>query len=378
MRTLRSMLWRAMLRTNNTASGSVFHDMTTGDNNSVCTAGTPNCPSGGSIGYSAGAGYDLATGWGSLNVYNFVSAWNLVTPLSLGVVGPSISATAVNASPTTVVAGQGVALSATVSGGSGTPTGTVQFLVNNSATGVPVALVNGTATYALATNCNLIGQQIISASYSGDTIYAGSKGAGISNSGSSAVTPVSVTITTGTCPDFSIAPASSSVSVASGTPSTTITAAPLNGFTGTVVFSGSSTASGGTVPTITFSPVSVALAAGQSASTTLTLSNVTAELRGPMQPGRRSGWYEAGSGVTLAGLFLLVLPRRRRLGALLAVAFTAALVGGMSGCSSGNSTVTPGKVNTQAGTYTVTVTAKYTSASNVVTSHNTTVVFTVN
>ena len=47
---------------NSTYYGTVFHDVTTGNNSSPCTAGSTDCPSGGSIGYSATAGYDLATG----------------------------------------------------------------------------------------------------------------------------------------------------------------------------------------------------------------------------------------------------------------------------------------------------------------------------
>jgi hypothetical protein len=55
---------------------SAFHDVTSGDNKVPCTAGKPNCPSGTtSIGYSAAAGYDLATGLGSLDAFNLVSAW---------------------------------------------------------------------------------------------------------------------------------------------------------------------------------------------------------------------------------------------------------------------------------------------------------------
>lgn len=54
----------------------VFHDVTTGDNKSPCQTGTTDCPSGGSIGYSAGAGYDQVTGLGSVNAYNLVMNWD--------------------------------------------------------------------------------------------------------------------------------------------------------------------------------------------------------------------------------------------------------------------------------------------------------------
>ncbi len=69
---------------NSIYNGNVFHDVTSGNNNSPCTAGSPDCPSGGTIGYAANSGYDLATGWGSIDAYNFVTKWNLVSPAGAG------------------------------------------------------------------------------------------------------------------------------------------------------------------------------------------------------------------------------------------------------------------------------------------------------
>jgi subtilase family serine protease len=63
------------------SSPSAFHDITSGNNNVPCTAGSPNCPTGTtSIGFSAGAGYDRVTGLGSLNVANLIAAWTAATP----------------------------------------------------------------------------------------------------------------------------------------------------------------------------------------------------------------------------------------------------------------------------------------------------------
>lgn len=58
------------------SSSDAFHDITVGNNIVPCTAGTPNCPASGQMGYSAGPGYDLASGWGSINAFNFVNEWN--------------------------------------------------------------------------------------------------------------------------------------------------------------------------------------------------------------------------------------------------------------------------------------------------------------
>jgi hypothetical protein len=52
---------------------SAFHDVTTGNNDQACRSGSANCPAAGVLGYAAGPGYDQATGWGSLDAYNFVT-----------------------------------------------------------------------------------------------------------------------------------------------------------------------------------------------------------------------------------------------------------------------------------------------------------------
>jgi subtilase family serine protease len=57
------------------ASTDAFHDITSGDNIVPCKAGTPDCPSSGKYGFTAGPGYDLVTGLGSIDIYNFVTEW---------------------------------------------------------------------------------------------------------------------------------------------------------------------------------------------------------------------------------------------------------------------------------------------------------------
>ncbi|HEY0432215.1 MAG TPA: S53 family peptidase, partial [Pyrinomonadaceae bacterium] len=65
------------------SSPTAFHDITSGNNNAPCTAGTKNCPTGTtSFGFSAGAGYDQVTGLGSLDVANLISAWTAFTPFA--------------------------------------------------------------------------------------------------------------------------------------------------------------------------------------------------------------------------------------------------------------------------------------------------------
>jgi subtilase family serine protease len=374
-------------------SAVVFNDITSGNNSMACTGGTPNCPNGGSVGYTAANGYDLASGWGSINASNLVNAWAKVTPIAVsGPAGAATTIVTVSTSTSSIAAGGTVILTATVTGsGSTPPTGTMQFLINNTAVGSPVTLNNTVATYSFVTSCSTLGQQIVAASYSGDANYAGAKGSGIiAGENATAVTPIEFQVTTGTCPDFSITPASSAVTVASGggTPSATVTIAPINGFTGTVTFTGTATSTSGYYPTLVFSPSTVTT----SGSTTVTLSGITAQLHRPLLPGHDDGgtflathrtpqtpWYAAGSGVTIASLLLFTVPRRRRrLGGLMALALSIAMLGGLSGCSSSNSAITAPVQSPDVGTYVVTVTGTYTSSSNVVTSHSTSITFTVN
>lgn len=65
-----------MLYSLSASTPAAFHDVTSGDNKVPCTSGTKNCPAGTStIGFSAGPGYDQATGLGSVDAGALESAW---------------------------------------------------------------------------------------------------------------------------------------------------------------------------------------------------------------------------------------------------------------------------------------------------------------
>lgn len=352
---------------------SSFHDVTVGDNKQPCTAGSTGCPAGGSIGYSAGVGYDLASGWGAPDVNNFVTNWPLVTPL-VSSIGSVISSTTISTTATKVTQGTSATFNVTVASGTTssttTPTGTVQFLLDNVAQGSPIALVSGKASFTLTTNTIPNGAHIVRAAYSGDVTYAGS-----------AATANLEVVSSGT-PDLTIAASPASVSVTSGsTGTTTITVNGLNSFTGTVTLSATTTANA----TLSFSTTAVALSNTKTAgSSTLTftayktnaITGGSASVRPVAHP-----WF-AGSSVALAGLVVVVLPRRRRYLGALAVLLTVGLFG-MTGCGSSGNTGSGGggggssTTNTPAGSYTVTVTATGTSGTTTVTK-TTTVTFVVN
>jgi subtilase family serine protease len=62
------------------SSPAAFHDITTGDNKEPCKLGSTDCPNGGDLGYTAGPGYDLASGLGSVDAFNLAAAWTTVSP----------------------------------------------------------------------------------------------------------------------------------------------------------------------------------------------------------------------------------------------------------------------------------------------------------
>jgi hypothetical protein len=250
-----------------------------------------------------------------------------------------------------------------------------------------------------------MGQQVMTASYSGDANYQGSRGPLLSTggatstaSGSSITTPVEVVVSSTTCPNFALSGSSTTVNVASGgtIPAVTITATPSNNFTGTVNFTAQATSTSGYTPTLTFTPASLSITGSAAVTTSLAFTGITASLHLPGAPGQvdsgiqvaqkstgRTPWYAAGSGVTIASLLLLVLPRRRRLGGLLLVVLAVALIGGATGCGSSQtgppSTTTTTTSNPEAGVYTVYVIGTYTnSTTGLVTQQSTVVTYNIN
>ncbi len=147
----------------------VFHDVTAGDNKIPCAQSSPGCVDG-LAGFSAGPGFDLATGLGSVDAYNLVTEWTTGTA----------TVTTVTANPGPVDLNGSVKLTAVVSGGGGAaPTGTVTFLVNDTAIGgAPLAVQSGAATAGITVGAMLAaaGSGQVTAMYGGDAVYAGSSG----------------------------------------------------------------------------------------------------------------------------------------------------------------------------------------------------------
>ncbi len=165
------------------ASTCIFNDVTIGNNVVPGEVGSD---------YQAGAGYDLTTGLGSVNVANLITNWNstifnaTTTTLSLG-------------STTNITHGTPVNVTITVapSSGTGTPTGNVSLLAENGPIdcfGLTAATDGGKLTAGSVSFSTIAlpggGPYCVWAHYSGDATY------GPSNSNSSMVTVKPETSTT--------------------------------------------------------------------------------------------------------------------------------------------------------------------------------------
>jgi len=361
---------------NSTFYNNAFHDITSGNNNSTCIQGSPNCPSGGSIGYSAGPGYDLATGWGTIDAYNLVTKWGLVA--SSGVassIGSAITSTTLTtfSAPCGIASGS-LALSVAVASavtGSPVPTGIVQMLVDNVATGSPIALNSGSASYTLSTSSLSSGGHTVSAVYLGDANFGGSKGSLLTD------------VVSSTQPDFSVTPCTPSTTAPPGGNATgiTFTVNPFNGFTGPVTFTAVADVTLAGSYSFSITPVVITGTSGSPTVFTLsayvtngkasngrvrlTSNNNRSEMGSTGLHGLRSV-YVAGSGTALASILLLTVPRRRRWGALLAVVLSIGALGA-NGCGSGSSAINasnvPSTTPAASGTYNVTVVGSGTTAS---------------
>ena len=148
------------------------------------------------------------------------------------------TSTAITASPNPLVAGQSVTLTTTVSdtSGSGTPTGTVTF--SNGSTTLGTATLNSSGTASFSTTALPVGNDTITASYSGDTTYAASTGTVTETVDQTGTTATTTSVTASPNPAVS----GQTVALTATVSSSTGSAAP----TGTVTFSQGSTILGTT------------------------------------------------------------------------------------------------------------------------------------
>ena len=190
------------------------------------------------------------------------------------------------------------------------------------------------STATLSTSQLPLGQNTITAQYGGDTNYTGSTSA-----------PIVVNVV----PDFSLPATLSAVTIAAGqSGTTTLTVTGKTSYNGTINFTAASCSGLPSLATCSFSPASVK----GSGKTTITVST-TAPHSAALQ---HFGIWASGGGL-LAGVLLMGMPggkQRRRFVGLLAATFLVTLVGCGGGGGGGSRPPIPG---TPPGTYTVTVSA---------------------
>ena len=157
-------------------NGCIFYDVTNGTNAMPCVTGSPNCvtnTAGDSYGVLSGfattAGYDLATGLGSVNVTNLVKDWTNVAFRAT-----SINLTLNGGAAVNVTHGSPVNFNVTVApqSGPGTPTGLVSLLTSNQQGVTDFTLSNA----AVSGSTPLLpgGSYNVTARYAGDGTFGSS------------------------------------------------------------------------------------------------------------------------------------------------------------------------------------------------------------
>ena len=172
------------------ASTCIFNDVTSGTIAMPCAKNSLSCTTSSSIdqygvlsGYNAGAGYDLATGLGSVNVQNLVNNWSSVNFLpSATTLTASVNGTVV--SSITVAHGAPVSVSSNVTAGTGatgTPTGQVALVAapnptpGNPSGSLGVEALTLSSGSASGTNVILPGGSYnLTAHYQGDATFGSS------------------------------------------------------------------------------------------------------------------------------------------------------------------------------------------------------------
>lgn len=328
------------LATNPLTYASAFHDITSGGNQCLVTTGICIAPA--TTDYAAATGYDEASGLGSVDFNNLLTAW----PTNAAATGRSTPTITLTSATTTPAIGAADNLTVTLSGSAGTVGGTVNISVDGNVVASPT-LSAGTTTYAYSTAT--AGQHVVTAVYTGSGTYSTATATTVLQAGGS----------------FTIS--APSISVAAGSSiSTTLTATPVNGYTGTVAYVLTGNNSGllnacfspslptSTVNGVAASSVTVTIytstASCTSAGATATLgglarkgskTSVSANTGGPLS--RRP--FEAPLAIAAAGLLAIFGLRRKgsrllRMSASLGLLLTLTLAG-ISGCSSGGTAVAP-------------------------------------
>jgi hypothetical protein len=326
-----------------TPANLAFHPLTSGSNGAFCVGGTPanqpsalRCPStgpnAGFLGFDASnfdptTSYNLVTGLGSVDANNLAVAWAAAR---------TSSSVVVQASPSQVVLGASVTLTATVSPSSATGQVTFSTTVNSSTTTIGSATLNGSGVATLSTTSLPVGTNDISVSYAGDGY----------NAPSTAGTPAVVNVT---APTFTWTNAGGGTgTVSSGQVATyNFTITPTG--TGVTTFAATVNFSCGNIPdstvTCAFTPASIAAGTNGSAGVPVQLAISTSGPNAPVGNARRQRADNRNPALPLvlplAGLVLVGFAGKKisRHSAIAGLAAALALLGLLVACGGGSSPV---------------------------------------
>jgi kumamolisin len=227
-----------------TSQSTYFHDIT-----------------GGSNGYSAIAGYDLATGWGSMNGAALINA----------LAGPATANFFISPSPASVTVIQGNSgtskITTTALNGFDSGTGGITLSATGMPTGVTAAF-GANPIVAPGSGTSLLTLNVAA------TTVAGTYAITVTGTAGSTVNSTTVILTVTAPANFSISASPTAVSVAQGSKGTsTITTAVSGSFNSAIALSASGQPAG---VTVSFSKISIAAPGSGTSTVTLTVASTAA------------------------------------------------------------------------------------------------------
>jgi trimeric autotransporter adhesin len=317
---------------NGSHASQIFHDVIQGNNSVSCTKGSPNCSKNKAgyffeTGYNATAGYDLATGLGSVDTAQLINYWNTATS------GVTATVT-VTPAPPSITVNQSLSVAVVVTGSAGllAPSGTVT-VSGGGYTSSPGILSNGVYTFTIPANSLSVGADILAVSYSGDTNYA-------SATGTATVTIAAVPPP----PTFTLS-ATSPSSIASGASATsTVTVQSNNGYTGVATLScmlTSAPAGATNLPTCSANGASISLSSTVTTGTANVTVTTTAPAAGSLQRPSlgHSKWFRAAGGSAVLALLIFFIPGTRKWRHVLGACLLVVSIGfAVAGCGSSSPT----------------------------------------
>jgi hypothetical protein len=292
------------------------------------------CPSSGVVGYKAAAGFDLASGLGSLDVFNFAQA--LKSPPDFSASTPTTSLTLFtgeSGSATITVAALHGFSGSVAFACSGLPSGTTCSFSPTSVSG------SGTTTATIQTSG--------SANLSGTVVITAATGA------LSQVSHQAASIALSATAPFTMTPTATSFQVAQGSSvDATVNVTFASGFNQVVTFSCPETIAGSTC-----TPPAQGINASGMVSFHITTSAPTAKLQRPLDGSMKIFYAVLMPG--LMGIVFVAGSRKRSLRGMRVLGLIIVLGGStmwMASCGGNGSSGTTGNPGTPKGTYTINVT----------------------